>query len=88
MTHIGREREILLKLQTALSNNRAQKDKQQTILGGNCKHRLKESCLTFWQDDNESSSIEEYLAAPQLTMLGPVIIVRELGLVSFECETR
>lgn len=49
-THWGREREILLKLQTALSNNRAQKQTT-TILGGNCKHRLKESCLTFWQDD-------------------------------------
>lgn len=61
-THWGREREIIHEL--PLSNNRAQKDKQQTILGGNCKHRLKESCLTFWQDDNESSSIKEYLAAP------------------------
>lgn len=86
MTHIEEERKKYIhKLPSLIIEH---KNKQQTILGGNCKHRLKESCLTFWQDDNESSSIEEYLAGPQLTMVGPVIIVRELGLVSFECETR
>lgn len=86
MTHIEEERKKYYTNCPSLIIEH--KNKQQTILGGNCKHRLKESCLTFWQDDNESSSIEEYLAAPQLTMVGPVIIVRELGLVSFECETR
>lgn len=50
MTHIEEERKKY-KYINCPSLIIEHKNKQQTILGGNCKHRLKESCLTFWQDD-------------------------------------
>lgn len=76
-THRGKEKQQTNKLPSLIiieHNNKL--DKKQERDGGNCKHGLKESCLTFWQDDNESSSIVEIPHMSQ-TIHGPVIIVRE-----------